>query len=433
MGATESRVTTETKLARIAWLSGSDPTKTFSNLMHHVNEDPLRECYHLLEGRKAAGTDGVTKEEYGKNLKANLKELISKMKRMSYRPRPMRRVEIPKPGMRGNYRRLGISNFEDKLVQKQFQRILENIYEPIFLPSSYGFRRGIGCHDAVRALSGYLYKEKVTTVLDVDLAKYFDSIDHRILKTILQYKVKDEKFVRYIVRMFKAGVLAKGELQVTDEGVAQGSCCSPILANILAHYVIDDWFEKTVKAHCQGKSELFRYCDDRVICCEHYTDAERIRTALCKRLGRFKLQMNEDKTKLIRWDPNQRRASFSFLGFTFYWGKSRAGTRIPKVQTDGKRMRAKLKYVNQWAKAVRHQGKAEVIGKSFSKKLQGHIQYYGVSYNTVRVATFIYHAKRSMFYWLNRRSQKRSFTWEQFERFEQRHPLPKARVYHRLF
>jgi retron-type reverse transcriptase len=161
MGTTESQITTATKLARIAWLSAADPTKAFGGLIHHVNVESLRECYHLLDGKKAVGIDGVIKGQYGEDLTGNLEMLIAQMKTMSYRPAPVRRVQIPKDGQRGSYRPLGISTFEDKLVQKQFQRILECIYEPIFLSCSYGFRRGLGCHDAIRALQNHLYKEPV--------------------------------------------------------------------------------------------------------------------------------------------------------------------------------------------------------------------------------------------------------------------------------
>ena len=434
MRTTESQTTTETKLARIAWLSAADRTKQFGHLMHHVNVESLRECYYLLDGKKAVGIDGVTKVQYGDNLATNLEALIGQMKTMSYRPKPVREVKIPKEGQTNSYRTLGLSTFEDKLVQKQFQRILESIYEPIFLPCSYGFRPGLGCHDAIRALLNYLYKEPVETVLDVDLAKFFDTIEHRLLENILRKKIKDERFIRYIIRMFKAGILAGGELAVSNEGVPQGSCVSPVLANIMAHYVIDEWFEETVKHHCRGKIRLFRFCDDLAICCQSDTDAKRIQVALGKRLEKFKLRMNEDKTKRVDFSPRKRKsASFGFLGFTFYWGRSKSGRKIPKVKTEGKRLRAKLKKVNQWAKTVRHKGDTLTIWKSFSKKLQGHIQYYGVSHNTKQIRAFICHAKRNMFYWLNRRSQKKSFTWEQFTRFEQKHRLPKAKIYHKLF
>jgi len=292
----------------------------------------------------------------------------------------------------------------------------------------------LSCHDAIRALDNYLYKEQVAIVIDIDLENFFSMIDHKILEEILRIKIKDERFIRYIIRMFKAGVLAAGELTISAEGVAQGSCVSPILANILAHYVIDTWFKETAKAHCRGKAELFRYCDDLVICCQYSTDAKRIKDALSKRLKKFKLSMNEGKTRMVRFNRKESQAtSFNFLGFTFYWGQSRGGRKIPKVKTEGKRLRAKLQKVNEWARSVRHKGDTRTIWKSFCKKLQGHIQYYGVSHNIKRVETFIYRARRIMFYWFNRRSQKKSFTWEQFARFMQRHPLPAVKVHHRLF
>ena len=244
------------------------------------------------------------------------------MKRMCYRPAAVREVAIPKAGQPGKHRYLGISNFEDKLVQKQFQRILESIYEPIFLACSYGFRPGLSCHDAIHALDNYLYKEQVAIVIDIDLENFFGTIDHKILEEILRIKIKDERFIRYIIRMFKAGVLSARELTISAEGVAQGSCVSPILANILAHYVIDTWFEETAKAHCRGRAELFRYCDDLVICCQYSTDAKRIKDALSKRLKKFKLSMNEGKTKMVRFNRKENQAtSFNFLGFTFYWGR----------------------------------------------------------------------------------------------------------------
>lgn len=277
MEATEVQESTETKLRRIAWLSGKDREKKFDCLMHHFNEKSLKECYHELSGRKAVGVDRVTKEAYGEQLEANLKELITRMKRMSYRPGVVREVHIPKGGKENATRPLGISNFEDKIIQKMMQRILEAVYEPTFLECSYGFRPGRGCHDAVRALRNHLYRSPVAAVIDVDIENFFGSICHKEVEVILKQKIRDEKLMRYIIRMFKAGVLSKGELIVGDEGVMQGSICSPVIANIFAHYVIDEWFEHTVKRYCRGQVKLFRYCDDLCITCENTSDAERIK------------------------------------------------------------------------------------------------------------------------------------------------------------
>jgi len=434
MSTTETQSITDTKLMRIAFLSQSDSTKEFGCLMHHFNEESLKTCYYQLDGNKAVGIDGVDKKSYGEDLDGNLKKLITNMRQMSYRPAAVRQVSIPKEGKSGASRNLGISNFEDKLVQKMMQRILESIYEPLFLDCSYGFRPKRGCHDAIKALSDHLYTRPVQTVIDIDLENFFGTLNHQELVKILQVKIKDSRLIRYIVRMLKSGVLANGEMTISKEGTVQGSSCSPVLANVLAHYAIDQWFEEIVKVHCKGEVKLFRYCDDLCICCEYESDAIRIRTSLAKRLTKYRLKMNEEKTKLVTFDrKSKEKTSFNFLGFTFYWGRSRNGVKIPKVKTEGKRMRTKLKRVNQWAKEVRNQYKLKIIWQKLCSKLEGHIQYYGVSHNIKRIETFLYHTEQIMFRWLNRRSQKKSYTWEQFQLFLLANPLPKARVVHRLF
>jgi group II intron reverse transcriptase/maturase len=264
MITTDNQVTTTTKLKRIAWLSSQDEQKQFSQLIHHFNEDALLVCYQELDTKKAIGIDGVSKESYGANLQQNLKSLVSRLKSMSYIPGDIRSVEIPKEGSGNKTRNLGISNFEDKIVQKMMQKVLDSIYEPTFLASSFGFRSGIGAHDAIRALDKHLKSNVVECVIDIDLANFFGTIDRKLLLVILQEKIQDKKLLRYIQRMFRAGILSKGELMVEEEGIVMGSVCSPILANIFAHYVIDRWFKDIVKEHCKGTVELFRYCDDGV-------------------------------------------------------------------------------------------------------------------------------------------------------------------------
>ena len=438
MGTSEASQQTATKLKRIAWLSARDPHKQFNCLMHLFNENSLAACFHELDGGKAVGVDGVTKAQYGEALSEHLDELVSRMKRMGYRPGPVRRVLIPKEGKPGATRPLGIGNFEDKLVQGVMRQVLESVYEPVFLDCSYGFRPGRGCHDAIRALHKHLFWNEVEAVIDVDLAGFFDSIDHKLLLSMLAVKITDPRFLRYLVRMFKAGVLVESELQVSDEGVPQGSLCSPILANIFAHYVIDTWFEETVKVHCVGRVEMFRYADDLVVCCRYERDAVRIRRALGKRLAKYKLCLNEEKTQLVTFSRRKRQigdeqGAFDFLGFTFYWGRTRKGAWVPKVKTSGKRLRAKLKRVSQWARDVRHRGRLPWIWATFCRKLRGHIQYYGVSFNIAAVRAFVFHAMRILHRWLNRRSQRRSFSWERFYLYVKANPHPPARIYHTLF
>jgi RNA-directed DNA polymerase len=429
---------TNTKLNRIAWLSKQDSKKGFGCLMHLFNNESLLECFHELDRNKAVGIDGVTKMAYGANLYSNIDELITKMKNMAYRPGPVREVLIPKEGKPGATRPLGISNLEDKIVQKMTQKVLESIYEPLFLECSHGFRPGKSCHTAIQALNEYLYGNYIQTVIDIDLKNFFGTIDHSILEAILKEKIKDPKFMRYISRMFKSGVLTKGELTMSEEGVPQGSICSPVLANIFAHYVIDTWIEEIVKPACQGSVALFRYADDGVICCEYKADALRIRQSLGKRLEKFQLQLNEEKTKLVSFDRRAaaqgvKQGTFDFLGFTFYCGKSQAGKVIPKLKTRAKTMKTKLKRVNEWVKQIRHERPMREVWKIFKAKMRGHIQYYGVSHNIEKVNTFLYRATNIIFKWLNRRSQRKSFNWEQFQLFMRTDPCPKGKIVHPLF
>lgn len=438
MGTTESLSLTKTKMNRIALLSKQDPKRSFTSLMHHFNEDSLKECFHELHGKKALGIDGVDKLTYGKDLDLNISNLISKMKNMAYRPGPVREVLIPKEGRPGETRPLGISGFEDKIVQKMMQKILESIYEPLFLDCSYGFRPGRGCHDAIKDLNHYLYANHTETVIDIDLKNFFGTIDHHLMESLLKEKIMDPKFMRYINRMFKAGILAEGDLKISDEGVPQGSICSPVLANIFAHYAIDKWMEDLVKPACKGKVRLFRYADDAIICCQYDEDAQRIRKSLGKRLEKFNLTLNEDKTKQVPFDKRLAeqgvdQGTFDFLGFTFYWGKSKSGRMVPKLKTKAKSMKVKLGRVKEWIEQVKDKKPLTQIWKTFVAKLRGHVNYYGVSHNAESVSQFLHEAESIVFKWLNRRSQRKSFTWEQFGKYTKAHPLPKVKIVHSLF
>jgi group II intron reverse transcriptase/maturase len=438
MGTTETQSITKTKLNRITLLSKGDSRRSFESLMHHFNQESLKECFHELDGKKAVGVDGIDKETYGKDLNQNILMLITKMKRMAYRPGPVREVLIPKEGKPGATRPLGISGFEDKIVQKMMQKILESIYEPIFLNCSYGFRPGRGCHDAIRDLQHYLHENETQTIIDIDLQNFFGTIDHEIMEDILKEKIKDTKFMRYINRMFKAGILSEGDLKMSEEGVPQGSIASPILSNIFAHQAIDLWIENMVKPNCRGQVKLFRYADDAIICCEYDEDAQRIRKSLGKRLEKYKLKLNEDKTKQVSFDKRLvaqgvEQGFFDFLGFTFYWGRTRSGKVVPKLKTKAKAMKTKLNKVAEWIKEIKDKKPLKVIWKTFTAKLRGHINYYGVSHNSDNVAKFIHEATNIVFKWLNRRSQRKSFNWEQFAEYIKAHPLPTVKIVHRLF
>jgi len=436
--ATDHTYDTNTKLERIAWLSSRDPHKVYTCLMHLYNEESLTQCFHELDGEKAVGIDGVSKGQYGVNLKDNIADLVSRMKSMSYRPNPVLEHLIPKEGKPGATRPLGISIFEDKIVQKMTQKILESIYEPLFKSCSYGFRPGRGCHDAIKDLQHYLHDNEVTYVIDIDLGNFFGTIDHERLKELLKAKIGDECFMRYITRMFKAGVLSDGELRISEEGVPQGSICSPVLANIYAHHAIDEWVCDMITPHLKGNVRLFRYADDAIICCQYEEDAFKLRKVLSQRLERFGLRLNEEKTKMVPFSRAKvtqgiEQGTFDFLGFTFYWGKSRRGKYVPKLKTIRKRLRSKLKKVNIWLRENRNEMKFKTLWKRFCQKLMGHNQYYGVSHNTSSISLFFYEAMKRFYFWVNRRSQKKSFNWEQWKKFLEGQNVPRPKIVHRLF
>jgi RNA-directed DNA polymerase len=438
MRFTESPNITETKLKRIAALSAANPDMVFTNVIHHFNEESLRACFHELDGQKALGMDGIDKASYGENLTENLQSLVDRMKRMAYIPGLVRQVLIPKDGRPNDFRPLGISNFEDKIVQKMMQKVLESIYEPLFHQNSYGFRPGRSCHDAMATLHAYLSTHVVETVIDVDLSNYFGSISHQEVIKVISKKISDPRLVRYLRRMFKSGILTEGELIVSDEGAVQGSCCSPVIANIFANEVICKWFEETVRKYCVGEVKLIIYADDLVICCQYHRDAERIKKALGQRLQKYGLSMNEEKTKLVSFSKRKQKrgedqGTFDFLGFTFYIGKARKGYYLVKVKTIGKRFRAKLKKVNEWARSIRNKLSLRQLMKLAAKKLLGHIQYYGVSHNFAAVNTFVMRVKRILFKWLNRRSQRKSFTWDKFQEYLRRENFPEVKICHKLF
>lgn len=440
MKTTELQSVTETKLTRIAWLSEREHDKRLECLMHLFNVESLEECYHMLEDQKAVGVDGVCKAEYGENLQENLTNLVSRMKSMSYVPKPVRQVLIPKEGKKGETRPLGISTFEDKVVQKMMQRVLEAMYDPIFLECSHGFRPGRGCHTAIKDLMNYLYdyKHPVETIIDVDLSNFFGTIDHEWLVKMLRHRIKDEKLIRYLIRMFKAGVMSKGDLYKSEDGVPQGSICSPVLANVFAHYVIDLWFEKKIKPRYKGAVHMVRYADDMVICCGNADDAQSIKTELGQRLAKFNLRLNEEKTKLVRFSRREaargiKQESFDFLGFTFYWGTSKRGKTIPKLKTRKKSLRTKLKDFTQWIRKARNAIPLKALWVKYSQKLRGHYHYYGVSHNSVSLGIFQRRTLAIMFKWLNRRSQRKSFSWVSFLKFVKANPLPVQRIHHKLF
>ena len=402
--------------------------------MHHFTVENLRACFESLDGKKAVGVDGVTKAMYGQNLEANLQDLHGRLHRMSYRPKPVRRVEIPKED--GSTRPLGISCLEDKIVQEMARRILETIYEPVFIDTSYGFRPGRSCHDALRQLNHEVRSEPVNWIADMDMAKFFDAMPHSEIVAVLSERIADQRVLRLMARMLKAGVQTPGGVVYDELGSPQGSIVSPAIANAFLDHVLDQWFVTVVRQHCRGYCALIRYADDAVAVFEREDDAHRFMRVLPKRLGKFGLRLNLDKTHLMAFGKRQawrmlkagqRPVSFDYLGFTHYWGRSRTGKVRLKRKTSKKRLRRALVEINQWLRQERNTRKLPDLWQAIARKMRGHFNYFGVTDNSRSLMQFRRGVYRLLFKWLNRRSQRRSFTWKNFRRYEARHPLPRLR------
>lgn len=430
----------ETKLDLITQIARMDKDCKFNNLMHLINEDSLRECFKRLDERKAAGIDQMTKEEYGRNLGANLKNLVARMKRMSYRPQAVRRTYIPKGG--GKLRPLGIPALEDKLVQMAFTRILGAIYEVDFCDNSYGFRKGRSCHDALARINSRLMVKPVNYIVDADIKGFFDNVDHQWLIRCLEVRVADKKLIRYIVRFLKSGIMEDGEYHETEKGTPQGGVISPILANIYLHYVLDRWFILDVQDKCKGYTDLVRYCDDFIICAQHKREAYRILELIKQRFGKFGLELSEEKTRIVefgrfaverRAKEGKRAETFNFLGFTHYCSRSRSGKFKVGRKTEKKRFARGLRNVQEFVVNNRNLLKLEEIRKRVKSMLVGHYRYYGVNENSRSLWNFQYEVRRILFKWLNRRSQRRCFNWDEFNVYLKRYPLPQPRIYNNLF
>ncbi len=434
MVKTKALKTLETKLKRIALRSKEDPNCVFDKLMPLFNKSNLMECFRSIDGRKAIGIDKTTKSMYERNLEENIENLIIRMKRFSYCPLPVREVLIPKDN--GGTRPLGISVVEDKIVQAMYSKILNAIYEPTFRDESYGFRPGRSCHQALKQTSDDLYMRQTPVVIDMDLQNFFGTIDHKILIELLGERIQDPSFLRYLVRILKSGIMRSENFYKTDEGCPQGAICSPIISNIYAHYVIDEWLKKEVIPRCPGTT-FVRYADDVCITCCNMEQAKKIHEVLPKRLRRFGLEMNEAKTRLvdmnkIKFNETNKSETFDFLGFSFYLGKSRKGRIVPKVKTSKKKIRSKLKAVKMWIKKSRSTPLKRLWLK-FNSKLRGHVQYFGVSNNQRSVHLFLRKALEIFFKWINRRSQRKSISWKKFNLFMNQYPMVKAQTVFNFF
>lgn len=393
------------------------------NLASYIDKETLISSHKQMDRKKAKGIDGVSKEDYSKNLEENIINLVKRMKSGSYKPNATRRTYIPKDGSK-KMRPLGISCYEDKMVENIIGQILTMIYEPKFYDESFGFRPNRNCHQAVRKLVDNIQFHKVNYVVEADIKGFFDNVSHEWLIKFLEHDIADKRFIQIINKFLTAGIMDNGKYLNSEKGTPQGNGASPVLANIYLHYVLDNWFDVMVKRRYKGETYLVRYCDDFVCCFQNKWEAERFYNELIERFRKFGLELALEKTKILEFglfakeNRNKRGLgkpeTFDFLGFTFYCSENSNKEYFRcKVKTSKKKFRSKVKSMKQWIKYNRNIPIKELI-KKINQKLRGHYQYYGVTDNTRSVKSFLNTTRYLLFKWINRRSQRRSYSLETF-------------------
>ena len=428
------------KLSLISGHARRDQNFQFTSLAHLLNEEYLRDCYRSLKRNKAVGIDKVGWEEYGRNLDNNIAELVSRLKRKNYKPIPARRVYIPKSET--EKRPLGISALENKIVERGITWILESIYEEDFLDCSYGFRPKRNAHQALKKVDNLIMFQPVSHIVEADIKGFFDNVSHENLLEFLKIRIGDTVMLNLINKFLKAGYIDNGILVKPEAGTPQGSILSPMLANIFLHYVLDTWFETTVKSHVRGYCEIVRYADDFVCVVRYGDDAKRIEKGLQNRFKKYGLELHPIKTRIFSFGrferenakkQSRRANTFDFLGFTHFCGISRKGRFKISRKTSRKKFTAKCKEMNLWLKSIRNLIETKEWWKILRAKLRGHFQYYGVSDNYRSINKFYHVTLRMVRKWMNRRSQKRTMNWEKYSKYLEYYPLPKPRIVHNFY
>ena len=435
--ATNSDSTISTKLQRIADLAKRHPELSFTSLAYHIDIDWLKEAYRRTRKDGAPGIDGETGADYGEDLELRLQSLLDRAKSGRYRAPAVRRVYIPK-GDGKERRPLGIPTFEDKVLQRAVAMVLEAVYEQDFLPCSHGFRPGRSPRTALRSLWEQTMAMGGCVLVEVDLRKFFDSVDHGQLRTVVSQRVRDGVLTRLIGKWLNAGVLEEGRLWYPEAGTPQGGVISPLLANIYLHEVLDVWFEREVRPRMRGRSFLVRYADDFVVGFAHEDDARRFLAVLAKRFAKYGLTIHPEKTRLVDFRrPDKRPSSagrglsersFDFLGFTHHWDRSRRGNWVVRKKTAATRFRRTMRKIHVWCRTHRH-WKVREQHAVLSRMLRGHDGYFGVTGNWSSLARLRYAVLHTWLYWLNRRSQRPSLTWARWLRWQQRFPLPSPAIH----
>jgi len=429
-----------TKLSSLSIKARGNPGMRFTSLAHMLTVDFLKECFRQLNADSCTGVDGVKVEEYKESLEENLKALVERIKAKRYKPQPVKRVYIPKP--KGGQRPIGIPTVEDKIVQMGIKKILEAIYEADFLDVSYGFRPNRSCHRALGVLNNAVMNRPVNYIVDMDIEKFFDTVDHGCMMKLLRNRIADPSIIRLIGRFLRTGVMEDGKYYQVDKGTPQGGVLSPLLANIYLHYCLDVWFEKTIKKQSKGFCCLIRYADDFVAGFQKIADARGYTEALRERLNGYGLRISEEKSRLIPFGrypyqsavkQGKRLGTFDFLGFTHYCASTRRGYFKVAHRTSKVKFRQRAKELNQWLKKVRNLAKMEDWWKVLETKLTGHYRYYGISGNMSEMKAFHWCTIKLTFKWVNRRSQRKSYSWAQFLKYIKHNPLPVPKIYYSIY
>ena len=437
MAETPSSITISTKLERIAKLARDAPEMAFTTLAHHIDIDWLHEAFRRTRKDGATGVDRQTADDYATNLEENLRSLLARAKSGTYRAPPVRRVHIPK-GSGAETRPIGIPTFEDKVLQRAVTMVLEAIYEQDFLDCSYGFRTGRSAHDALATFRGHAMRMGGGWVLEVDIRKFFDTLDHECLQAILRNRVRDGVLLRLIGKWLNAGVVEDGRISYPDAGSPQGGVVSPMLANIYLHEVLDKWFETVVKPHLSGRAHMVRYADDAVLVFATETDARRVMAVLPSRFGKYGLTLHPEKTRLIDFRAPNRRpwrhglpvgmpGTFDLLGFTHHWRVTRLKKWAIRSKTAKDRFRRSVKAIEAWCRQHLHDHVREQW-LMLNKKLRGHAAYYGIPGNADGVSRFYYAVVMIWHRWLNRRSGRPTMNWGRMLRLLRRYPLRPPRM-----
>lgn len=421
-----------TKRERIAKNARNMPEVSFTALAHHIDGWWLREAAELVRRDGATGVDGITAGKYGRNLEKNLEELENRIKSGRYKAPPVRRTYVPKS--KNEKRPIGIPTYEDKIAQRAVHMVLEPVYEQTFYSFSYGFRPGKSQHMALDQIWKDIMSMGGAYVIDLDISKYFDTIDHKLLREVVQKRVRDGVITRMIGKWLNAGVMEQGKLSRPGRGVPQGGVISPLLSNVFLHEVLDSWFVEQVMPRMEGRASMVRFADDAVMMFERLEDLERVLKVLPKRFAKYQLTMHREKTKVRRFLPPGRKDSdkpdtFDFLGFTHYWGKARNGNWVVKRKTQKARFARAIAAVGQWCKVHRHDQLPDQQ-RALNSKLRGHYAYYGITTNYLRLSAFWLQVKRLWFKWLNRRSRNPQMTWQKFNLLLSRYPLVRPKIYY---